>query len=325
VADAVISEARARADDVRATARAESDRRAPSSLAPRSSGTVAAERSVEDRTLLAERGEADDALRAERAGRADGLATERAETDKDLSRERIRADESVATRDEFLGIVSHDLRNMVSGVLGFAVLIETEAMRDDQAARVVGYAQAIQRSSGRMNRLVGDLVDLASIEAGALAVVTEDVDPSLVLTEAIDSVRVQAAKAGVSLLADIPPLRRSSFDPARILQVLGNLLTNAIKFTPRGGAVSASVESIGPDLRFSVRDTGIGIANDKLETIFERFVQVAKGDRRGSGLGLYISKCIVQGHGGRIWAESVPGEGSTFSFTLPEPQPPVEP
>ncbi|HEX6275439.1 MAG TPA: ATP-binding protein, partial [Polyangiaceae bacterium] len=108
-----------------------------------------------------------------------------------------------------------------------------------------------------------------------------------------------------------------SFDPARVLQVLVNLLSNAIKFTPPNGRVVVGVECIGEELRFKVSDTGEGIPLAKLEAIFERFVQVTEKDRRGVGLGLYISKCIVQGHGGRIWAESTLGTGSTFCFTLP--------
>jgi signal transduction histidine kinase len=99
--------------------------------------------------------------------------------------------------------------------------------------------------------------------------------------------------------------------------VLVNLLSNAIKFTPRGGTVRVRVECIRKELRFAVHDNGVGIPADKLEAVFERYVQVAKNDRRGVGLGLYISRCIVQSHHGKIWVESVPGEGSSFYFTLP--------
>lgn len=109
-----------------------------------------------------------------------------------------------------------------------------------------------------------------------------------------------------------------AFDPARILQVLTNLLSNAIKFTEVGGRVTVRVSDVGGgDIRVSVSDTGIGIRADKLDAVFVRFIQVAGNDRRGLGLGLYISKSIVLGHGGRIWAESQLGEGTTFSFTLP--------
>jgi signal transduction histidine kinase len=314
-ADAVISTARARADGVLAAARARTDRR---SLVTRSPRSVAAERLGEDQALQAERADADDALREERAEHATVLAVERAETDKDLSRERERADQAVATRDEFLGVVSHDLRNMLSAAIAFAGFIETEVSGENRVPKILFYTHRIQRSGGRMNRLIGDLVDLASIEAGVLGVVPEHADPGLLVREAVDTFHEQAEASGISLLAEIvPPLSLVALDPARILQVLVNLLSNAIKFTPRGGKITLRVECVGPELRFAVRDTGVGIPPDKLEAIFERFVQVQKNDRRGVGLGLYISKCIVQGHGGRIWAESTLGAGSTFSFTLP--------
>ena len=169
-----------------------------------------------------------------------------------------------------------------------------------------------------MNRLIGDLVDVASIEAGVLAVTREVGDPTPAVTEAVDTFQAQAAAAGVSLTAEIvPPPSLAAFDSARILQVLTNLLSNAIKFTPAHGRIVVHVERFGDEIRFAVSDTGVGIAADKLEAVFVRFLQVTENDRRGVGLGLYISKAIVQGHGGRIWAESKVGEGSTFCFTLP--------
>ena len=99
--------------------------------------------------------------------------------------------------------------------------------------------------------------------------------------------------------------------------MLGNLLSNAVKFTPRGGSVVVHVEDRGAEVLFAVSDTGPGIPGEQLEAVFERFVQLTKNDRRGVGLGLYISKCIVEGHAGRIWAEDGSDGGSTFSFTLP--------
>jgi signal transduction histidine kinase len=124
--------------------------------------------------------------------------------------------------------------------------------------------------------------------------------------------------SGVSLVSEVVATPSVvEFDPARILQVLANLIGNAIKFTPSGGSVVVHVELVQQELRFAVRDTGVGIAAGHLESVFERFRQVARGDGRGVGLGLYISKCIVQGHGGHIWAESREGAGSTFWFTLP--------
>lgn len=315
-ADAIIEKARARADQVLAAARAKSDlQRGPPNS--RSARVLERERESEDEALRKERASADETLRVERAELA-LPSPERQETDKDLSHERARSDVAVTARDAFLGIVSHDLRNMLGGMIGFASLIAKGMSRDNYEEQVVAYAQRIQRTGSRMNRLVGDLVDVASIEAGVLAVRREVADPALVMTEAVDSFQAQAEGKGISVtVALVPVLPVVAFDPARILQVLVNLLSNAIKFTPPHGRVVASVECIRDELRFTVADTGQGIPADKLEAVFERFLQVTEDDRRGVGLGLYISKCIVQGHGGRIWAESAPGEGSTFYFTLP--------
>ena len=314
-ADEVISRARARADAVLAAARAKTDRQSATSAA---TTIIQKEREREDTALRQERASADATLREERAEHVALLSIEREETDKDLLSERARSDDALATRDEFLGIVSHDLRNLLNLVVGSAKLIQTGVARADHVEQVLADAQRIQRSAARMDRLIGDLVDVASIEAGMLTVTRELGDPTQVVTEAVESFQAQASARGVSLGTEIvPPSAPVAFDSARILQVLTNLLSNAIKFTPVNGKVLVRVESIGDDTQFSVRDTGVGIASDKLEAVFERFMQINRNDRRGVGLGLYISKCIVQGHGGRIWAESRIGEGSTFRFTLP--------
>jgi len=316
-ADATIEKARARADEVLAAARARSDRQVRPPNA-QSATAIDKERVREDQVLRDERADADETLRAERAEHAPLTSAERDETDKDLSRERARSDVVLTARDAFLGIVSHDLRNMLGGMVGFAALIAKGVSRENHDEPVVMYAQRIQRTGARMNRLLGDLVDVASIEAGVLAVYPEVGDPALVVTEAVDSFQTQVSAKQIELTAEIvPPLPMVSFDPPRILQVLVNLLSNAIKFTPPNGRVVVSVERIADELRFAVKDTGEGIPGGKLEAVFERFLQLAENDRRGMGLGLYISKCIVQGHGGRIWAESRLGEGSTFCFTLP--------
>ncbi|HEX2882078.1 MAG TPA: ATP-binding protein [Polyangiaceae bacterium] len=316
-ADEVISRARARADEVLATARAKTDRQTNTS-SEQSINQTERKRAREDEAVREERAEADEAVRAERAEHTALLSAERDETDKDLSFERTRSDTAVATRDDFLGIVSHDLRNMLSGVVGFAGLIAQAQSLENHEAVVRGYVQRIQRSGARMNRLIGDLVDVASIEAGSLGVTREIGDPTPVVAEAVDSFQAQASAKGVSLRAEFT-LASSlvAFDPARVLQVLTNLLSNAIKFTPVNGQVIVRLERVANELRFAVSDTGIGIPADKLTTVFERFRQLAPNDRQGVGLGLYISKCIVQGHGGRIWAESKVAEGSTFYFTLP--------
>ncbi len=313
-ADAVIIRARARADKVLAAARAKTDRQSATSAA---GAIISKERAREDRALREERAIADETLREEREEHVALLSVERQETDKDLSTERARSDDALATRDDFMGIVSHDLRNMLHTVVGAARLVEASGAGVDSRDPAM-HARRILRSAARMERLIGDLVDVASIEAGALAVTLEVGDLGHVMTEAVDSFQTQASARGVSLVADVAPgLPPTVFDPARILQVMTNLLSNAIKFTPAQGSVIVRVERIEAEARFAVRDTGAGIPADKLQAVFERFLQIDRNDRRGVGLGLYISKCIIQGHGGRIWAESTMGEGSTFYFALP--------
>lgn len=314
-ADDVISRARIRADRVLAATRALTDRR-------RSGGpfaeAITLERAKEDAAVRAERADADETVRSERAEHLALLSSDREATDRDLLSERARSDDMLATRDEFLGIVSHDIRNMLSGVVSLAALIAKLVARGDTPDRILPYAERIQRAAARMDRLVGDLVDVASIESGRLAVTREAADASHVVVEAVETFQARASAAGIALEAVGTSLPcAGTFDPARVLQVLANLLGNAIKFTPAGGKVVVRLDRIGDELAFAVIDTGIGIAEEKLVPIFERFLQGDAKDRRGVGLGLYISKCIVQGHGGRIWAESRLGEGSAFHFTVP--------
>ena len=169
-----------------------------------------------------------------------------------------------------------------------------------------------------MNRLIGDLIDVASIDAGKLAVVPAMADGAALVREAVDTWAAPSAAKSIKLaIAPASGDTAATLDRERILQVLGNLITNAAKFSPRGSSVTCGVEHVADAVRFYVRDEGVGIPGDKLERIFERFWQVGRNDRRGLGLGLYISRCIVEAHGGRIWAESTPDVGSTFFFTLP--------
>ncbi len=314
VADALIIKARQRADAVLAAARAKTDR----TSAPVNIPALAKERGKEDQVLMQERAIADEILKEERAEHVTLLTTEREETDKDLVRERDRADDALATRDEFLSIVSHDLRTLLSQVMGYAGLISMEVAAKQLGAQLISNADRIQRSGTRMNRLIGDLVDVASIHAGTLVVTRQEEDPARAVSEAVDTFQAQALARGISVSSEagLEPIT-VMFDPARILQVLTNLLSNALKFTPAKGSIVVRLARVGTELRFSVSDTGIGIPAGKLEAIFERFLQINSNDRRGVGLGLYISKCIIQGHGGRIWAESTVGKGSIFSFTLP--------
>lgn len=314
-ADGVIRRARTRADALLAAARAKSDR---SLDTHGTTDAVNTSRAVADRVVQRERDAADEVLQEERSANATFLSTERSATDHDLSIERARADHALAMRDEFMGIVSHDLLNLLNAVVGTAVLIEKEVAREDHVERVVAHARRVQRSGARMARLVGDLVDVASIEAGRMAVARTVGDPTGVVVEAVETFQAEAARQGISLTADIvPDVPAVPFDAARILQVLCNLLTNALKFTPAGGSISVRLERVEHDVVVRVSDSGTGIPGDKLDAVFDRFVQLRSNDHRGVGLGLFIARCIVLGHGGRIWVENRPGGGSTFSFTIP--------
>ena len=319
-ADDVVRDARKRADAVLQAAREAADH--PS----RSDGeTVQEERARGDAAVVSERATEDRALKRERLDSRGGLEElfklERDTTDLHLLTERARSDEDVNTRDTFLAMVCHDLRTMLSGIsLTAAVLIKEEATGTGSTVRA--RAERIQRLTARMGRLVGDLVDVATIETGRPLVQPEGGDLKRLLREADEGLHSIAASKQIAFTTEIvaqPRIR--PFDHDRILQVLANLITNAIKFTPEGGRISLRVEEQEGAVRFSVHDTGPGIPADKLQAIFERFWQVTQKDRRGLGLGLYISKCIVEGHGGRIWAENLPGGGATVSFTLPADAP----
>jgi signal transduction histidine kinase len=322
-ADAAIHESRGSTDEfLRATRQKANARLSRSETTAQALESISRERVHEDAALQAERVTADAGLRDERAERRRALSAllhmERAETDMLLLLERTRAEQGLATRDEFMGMVSHDLRTLLGGIALQAALLKREAAADEVGRRTVHAAEKIQRFTARMNRLIGDLVDVASIEEGHLRVSPELHDATALVRESIEAFQPLASAQGLSLDMEVRGnTLMAKFDHERILQVLANLLSNAIKFTPAGGRVALRVEPVGPDVRFSVADTGSGIPSHQLEAVFERFWQARSEDRRGLGLGLFISKGIVEAHGGRLWVESQPGKGSTFSFTLP--------
>jgi signal transduction histidine kinase len=320
-ADGVVDEARALADTLLKTASRKADQ--DSSHAPRGTevAAVAGERAQADRAVRGDRAAADVALRNDRRDQADVLAAllmhERAATDAYLLTERARSDDAVEHRDDFLGMVAHDLRNLLNGVV-FSLEVWQPTGGDESESQNTAAANRIRRYVARMNRLIGDLVDVASIDAGKLAMAPKAGDAAVLVAEAIETFQPAALEKGVSLSAETAPgILLAQFDHDRLLQVCANLLSNAIKFTPRGGDIHLRVETRASDIQFCVRDTGVGIPAPLLEAIFQRFWQVGANDRRGQGLGLYISKCIVEAHHGRIWVESEPGQGSQFYFTLP--------
>lgn len=330
-ADELVQKARDVADDVIQTARDDADRDVAhrNQAAGQSAGESELEsaRKVDDELLQTARSEADAALETERDERrrylAAFLAVERNATDKDLRGERASADNALAVRDAFLANVSHDLRSLLAGLSLNATLAFDRAPEGPAGDLVRKHSETSQRLVERMNRLINDLLDVVSIEAGELAILPESVEVERLLQETIDSFEPIAHARRITLVADGGTLPlRAVVDGGRILQVLANVVSNAIKFTPAEGRVSLHVRADGDHIHITVRDTGIGIAPEALRMVFERFRQVST-DRRGLGLGLHISKSIVEAHGGRMWVESELGAGSTFHVTLPASPPPT--
>lgn len=225
------------------------------------------------------------------------------------------AQQATTARDEMLGVVAHDLRNPLGTIrMGASLLVETT--QPDQPQR--RQAEIIQRASDRMNRLIQDLLDVRRMEGGRLTIEPRPVPVGTLMCEAAEMLRPLAEANGIALEAEPDPgLPEAMADPARVQQVLSNLIGNAVKFTPTGGHIRIHAEPVEREVRIAVIDDGPGIPPDQLPHIFGRFWQGKRTDRRGIGLGLAIAKGIVEVHGGRIWVESRVGEGSTFYFTLP--------
>lgn len=318
-ADAVLSEARDNADAVLDAARVKADERDPGSRAHQA--VLGAERELADVTLQDERDGADQVLRAEREEYAKAIRSflplERESTDRYLRSERIRSDDALDNRDDFLAIVTHDLRDLLGGIVLSSALLMKRG-QDDAGGSARSEARRIARYAARMSRLLGDLVDIASIDAGKLAVKAMPGDVETLIAEAADGFQEAASSKdiGLEIRIDGAPLH-GVFDHDRILQVLGNLVSNALRYTPRGGKITLAGERDGARVRLSVSDTGAGIPEDALESVFARFSQVGANDRGGLGLGLYISRCLVEAHGGSIRAESARGAGTKVSLTLP--------
>jgi len=228
------------------------------------------------------------------------------------------AEAAARLRDEVVAIVSHDLRNPL-GVVTFSsdVLLRSWAECPERAGerrQLEGIAQAAER----MRRLILDLLDVARVDAGSLPVEPAPCPAGPLAAHALELDAALAEERGVtvrSLVPDDAPLVLA--DRERILQVLSNLLGNAVRFTPPGGAITLRADACEREVRFALEDTGPGIPPDDLPHVFDRFWRGQRSSRSGAGLGLAIARGIVEAHGGRIWAESVPGEGSTFYFTLP--------
>lgn len=317
----VVTEARQKADSVLSHARDLEDQKM---TAEHSVEDLTQERADEDAIVKGARVGADAVARDESEQRQVALAAllafEREYTDLRLETERERADQALTSREDFMAMVSHDLRSLLGGIALSAELLKEVGKSDDPMAKVTKYAERIQRFTARMNRLVGDLMDVASIDAGKLGLVRVPRNALLLLRDSMEAFERATSAGGIELRCEGGAnVGVVELDHERILQVLTNLVGNALKFTPKDGQIVIRLDRRGDDVYFEVMDTGEGIPVEMHDKIFERYVQSTAGTRRGLGLGLFISKSIIEGHGGKIWVDSTPGNGSTFHFTVPAP------
>jgi signal transduction histidine kinase len=331
--DQTVDQGRSEVDQKLEAARAKADADARKSDEDR----LLEERRRADKAIERERAIADHAIEEERHIKRDLgekiLSSERAQTDRSLHEERIKTDAAVhdeiaahsqtrvslTTRDEFLAIVSHDLRNPVGAIISCSEML-LEDITDKQAASedLKQWVEIIHRCANTAMRLIEDLLDIERLAKGKFQLKMASHSLDKVILESVRAVQTEAEAKDIEIR--VAPSSRSEFvfcDIDRVRQILGNLLGNAIKFTSSGGLVEISTAWMPNEVQVLIKDSGPGIPPEKFERIFDRFAQIHSQERRGLGLGLYISRMLVNAQGGRIWVNSRVGEGSTFIFTIP--------
>ncbi|MBI5202314.1 MAG: HAMP domain-containing histidine kinase [Elusimicrobia bacterium] len=224
-------------------------------------------------------------------------------------------------KDSFLAQITHDLRNPLTALVAYVNLLDM-GVQGELNEKQKKSVKVIQESSMYLNELIGDILDLTKLEAGKMELAPKPVGAGAAARSVLELVSARAAEYGVTLECAVPEGATVTADPEGLKRVLINLVSNALKFTPKGGKVTVSLSSQDGHDRLSVTDTGIGIPADKVGTLFQKFVQVAETknkvrETQGTGLGLVICKQIVEAHGGTIGVESEYKKGSTFWFTLP--------
>jgi PAS domain S-box-containing protein len=240
--------------------------------------------------------------------------TDRKRQTEELQRLYREAQRAAADRQHILAIVSHDLRNPLNVVNAAATLLGEAALQPEQAGKTL---DSIRRAVVRMNRMIADLLDLSSIEAGRLAIDARPLDPRSVIEDAAEMFSVAAERRGIALRTDVsghPPLVHGDHD--RLVQALSNLATNALSVTEEG-SLTLQLAEADRAVRFGVIDTGPGIPEAVQSRIFDPYWRADSSTYKGTGLGLAIARGIVEAHRGRIWVESRPGEGAAFYFTVP--------
>ncbi|EJN16331.1 GAF domain-containing sensor histidine kinase, partial [Pseudomonas sp. GM80] len=243
----------------------------------------------------------------------------RSALENDLARQVRREQEAVRARDELVAVVSHDLRNPMTVISMLCGMMQKAFSSDGPhtSRRISTAIDTMQQAAGRMNTLLEDLLDTSKIDAGRYSITPQKLDVGQMFEEAQALLAPLALDKDISISFAADPDLRIHADPERLFQVLSNLVGNAIKFTPRLGTVGVHAKSVGDEIVFTVRDSGEGIPKEHLPHVFDRYWTVKEGNPNGTGLGLYITQGIVEAHGGRIVAESEPGQGSEFRFTVP--------
>ena len=243
----------------------------------------------------------------------------RSALENDLARQVRREQAAVQARDDLVAVVSHDLRNPMT-VISMLCGMMQKAFSSEGAhtsRRISTAIDTMQQATARMNTLLEDLLDTSKIDAGRYSITPQALEVGLIFEEAQALLSPLAQVKDISISFQADPDLRIHADPERLFQVLSNLVGNAIKFTPRMGTVGVHAKSVGDEIVFIVRDSGEGIPKEHLPHVFDRYWTVKEGNPTGTGLGLYITQGIVEAHGGQIVAESEPGQGSEFRFTVP--------
>ena len=234
---------------------------------------------------------------------------------------RHRAEMLVQVREDVLGVVAHDLRNPLNLILMTTELLIEEQLPPERRTEMLNIAM---RAAKQMNRLIDDLLDHVRLQAGKLSLDVEEVSVDTIMRQAEETFRPLAERRHVHFETTPHDGAIVRADPARVSQIVGNLIGNAIKFTPEQGSVKLLATPDDKQIVFQVVDDGPGIPPDNISHLFDNFWQERKSDKRGVGLGLAIVKELVEAHGGKIWVESKVDHGSTFSFSLPAVGFPVE-
>ncbi|AUN99708.1 PAS domain S-box protein [Bacteriovorax stolpii] len=237
----------------------------------------------------------------------------------DKARLYKEAREAIGIREDVLAMVSHDLQNPLSVIMMSLKAIQKIDLHDEKSKEKMNKATIrIKRSSELMQGLIARILDFAKIQAGTFSIDFKDHDPKMILEEFIESARLLAEEKCIKIINDIDDdLPHVLCDKDRFLQVLSNLIGNAIKFTQKGGKIIVHARRLDHQILFSIEDTGSGMSEDQLPHIFDRFWQVEHSSKHGVGLGLAIAKGIVEAHNGKIWVDSEKGVGTNFHFLLP--------